>query len=530
MLPSGPAPGGHGPAVGTAGPSTEPPAGLAGPGLAEPSPPVAGRRGLAGRALGTAAYLDVPPEFRGTSVQVCGLFPFVVGTGNPSIGVPIGHHTENWGTVCFDPISWFRDANLISNPSVAILARPGLGKSALVRHIAIGLCAAGVTPLIMGDLRPDYQQMVHALGGQVLTLGRGRARLNPLDPGTIGAALARLPGGEAAEALRAELLGRQHTLLGGLVALVRHSELEDYEDASLAAALRVLLDRGGRRPPTITDLIGCLQARPDRVRLVLFDRGEDATYDELVDPLLRSLHAVVEGPFGQLFSGQSTTRLDLDAPAISIDISTISDTDSDLQAAALLAAWTEGFGAVYAAQTLTDAGLAPQRIYLGILDELWRVLRAGPGMVDRVDRSTRLNRADGMGTIYITHTQDDYNAIAAEQDRAKARGIISRTGAVIIGGLSAADVAQVEAVIPLSGPERQRIIAWSSPPSFNVHTGRHDPPPGMGKFLLKAGARPGVPVQTVLTPAELALGDTNFRWHSEQRHRNQGHTDRGVAR
>jgi hypothetical protein len=477
-----------------------------------PLEPAPGRRGLSGRGLGAASYIDVPAEFRGTSVQVCGLYPFGVGTGNPSIGVPIGEHQDNKAAVCFDPISWFWDANLISNPSVSVLARPGLGKSALVRHIAIGLSAAGVRPLIMGDLRPDYQDMVRALGGQVITLGRGRARLNPLDPGTIGDALRLLPDGPAADQLRAELLGRQRTLVGGLLQLARHDQLEDYEDNALAAALRVLLDVGGPVPPTLTDLIDCLQSRPDRVRHIVFDGGEDAEYDRLVNPLLRSLSGVASGPFGELFSGQSTDRIDLDAPAISIDVSAISDTDEELQAAALLTAWTQGFGAVLAAQTLADEGLAPQRRWLGILDELWRVLRAGTGMVDRVDRTTRLNRADVMGTIYVTHTLDDFAAIASEADRAKARGIISRTGATIIGGLSSSDVAQVDAVVPLSQRERERIIAWSTPPSVNPKTGRENPPPGRGKFLIKVGGRPGVPVETRLTPAELALGDTNSRW------------------
>lgn len=506
-----------GPGLGPGRPITGPRAAPAGLGLErEPAPPVAGKRGLGGRYLGAAAYVDVPAEFRGTSVQVCGLYPFIVGAGNPVVGVPIGQHTDNGGAVCFDPISWFRDANLISNPSVSILSRPGLGKSALVRRIGIGLAAPGVTPLIMGDLRPDYRQMVEGLGGQVIVLGRGRARLNPLDPGAIGAAWRQLPAGEAADNLLAELLGRQRTLVGGLLQLVRGAPLADYEDSALAAALGLLTARHaetGGTPPTIADLIECLKTRPGGVRGVLLDRGADSAYDQLVDPLLRSLHAVLNGPFGELFAGQSTTRVDLDAPAISLDVSSISDTDTSLQAAALLAAWTEGFGAVYAAQALADAGLGPQRLYLGILDELWRVLRAGSGMVDRVDRTTRLNRADAMGTIYVTHTLDDFDAIASEQDRAKARGIISRTGATIIGGLTSSDVAQVEKVIPLTGPERARVISWSSPATFNISTGQKDPPPGRGKFLIKAGARPGVPVQTVLTAAELALNDTNSRWH-----------------
>lgn len=108
--------------------------------------------------------------------------------------------------------------------------------------------------------------MVLALGGQVITLGRGEARLNPLDPGAIGDALRRPPAGEAADQLFAELLGRQRMLVGGLVQLVRHAALGDYEDAALAAALRVLAERrpatGAGEPATITDLIACLQERP----------------------------------------------------------------------------------------------------------------------------------------------------------------------------------------------------------------------------------------------------------------------------
>ena len=99
------------------------------------------------------------------------------------IGVPLGRHEETQATVCCDPISWFQRARLISNPSAFILGKPGLGKSTLVRRMFLGLSAQGVHPLILGDLKGEHIKAVKALGGQVISLGRGVGYLNILDPG-----------------------------------------------------------------------------------------------------------------------------------------------------------------------------------------------------------------------------------------------------------------------------------------------------------------------------------------------------------
>ena len=51
---------------------------------------VPGARGWSGprrRRLGAGAGAD---EWRGTTVQVCGLWPFSTGTGTPMVGVPLG--------------------------------------------------------------------------------------------------------------------------------------------------------------------------------------------------------------------------------------------------------------------------------------------------------------------------------------------------------------------------------------------------------------------------------------------------------
>ncbi|MGH3525425.1 MAG: hypothetical protein ACRDU4_22010, partial [Mycobacterium sp.] len=173
------------------------------PGLPRLSP-----RGFRGPGLGRASYVEAPTEYRGTTVQVCGLWPYAAGSGTPMVGTPIGHHLRTGATVCFDPISWFTRANLISQPSMFVLGRPGLGKSTFTRRTVIGLAAQRVTPLVLGDLKPDYAHLVAALGGQVVKLGRGLGALNPLDVGALGRVLPRLSGAAAAR-VRAEVRGRQ---------------------------------------------------------------------------------------------------------------------------------------------------------------------------------------------------------------------------------------------------------------------------------------------------------------------------------
>ena len=86
-------------------------------------------RGWLGRGRGSSSYVQAADEWRGTTVQVCGMWPYAVGAGAPMVGVPLGRHIHTGATLCCDPISWFQRAKLISNPSAFVLGKPGLGKS-----------------------------------------------------------------------------------------------------------------------------------------------------------------------------------------------------------------------------------------------------------------------------------------------------------------------------------------------------------------------------------------------------------------
>jgi hypothetical protein len=340
-----------------------------------------GPRGWSGRGGGSSVYVQAADEWRATTVQACGLWPFAAGTGTPMVGVPIGRDLLSGATLCSDPISWFQRAHLISNPSMFVLALPGLGKSTLVRRMALGLTG----------------------------------------------------------------------------------------------------------------------------------------YREAADPLVKTLTGLLgRGRIGEMFSAETTTPMRRDRP-VAFDISSIDDAEVTLQRAALMACWSYGFGAINVANALADAGVEPQRHNFVILDELWRALRGGRGMVDRVDALTRLNRQRGVGTAMISHTMSDLEALSDEDDRMKPRGFVERSGMVVCGGLPESEMSMLTGVVALSRAEQDMLVSWQDPAAWDGDAQEEAAPPGRGNFLVKVGGRPGIPVHVALTDVEQALNDTNKRWHDQSR-------------
>ncbi|MFD0315638.1 ATP/GTP-binding protein [Streptomyces flavalbus] len=474
-------------------------------------PPRPTSRGWPGRGGGMVGYVDPAPEWRGTTVQVCGLWPFGAGAGTPMVGVPLGRDLDSGATVCCDPVSWFLRTGLLANPSMFVLGRPGLGKSTVVRRMALGLSGYGVHPLIFGDLKPDYVDLIRAIGGQVISLGRGRGNLNVLDPGESLQAAARLTG-EARRRLLADIHGRRLHMVSALVTILRSAPPTDREETILSAALNVLDDRTGTQAPVLGDLVRVIKDAPEAVRSVALDRGDLARYRDITEDLEASLTALLgDGRLGGTFARPTTEPMKLDRP-VCFDVSGIDDSETLLQAAALLSCWSYGFGAVSAAHALADAGLEPQRNYFLVMDELWRVLQAGRGLVDRVNALTRLDRQRGVGLAMVTHSIDDLLALPTEEDRTKAKGFVERAGMVICAGLPPAEMPQLSQVVELTEAEKRLLTDWSTPPAWDATGGRHADPPGLGNFLIKVGSRPGIPLHVDLTKAELGVNDTNRRW------------------
>jgi len=449
---------------------------------------------------GRAAHVTAGVEYQGTTVQVCGLYPYTAGSGSPLLGVPIGRHML-WGeTVCLDPIAWLR-AGLVTNPGVFLLGQPGTGKSALAHRLITGMVATGTRALVLGDTKPDYTPHITALDGQVITVGRGRDRINPLDAGPLGQALARMSGAEAA-ALRWEVRGRRLALLLALATLVRGAAVSNAEEVILGRAMDLLGERPGPTP-TVPDVLALLAEGPDELRAAA--RAENpADYTARVDGLLFTLSLLCEGSLAGVFDGPTSTPIDLDAPAVSIDISHVGVAGDTLLAAALLCVWSYGFGMIDASATLAQAGLGPRRTHLAVMDELWRALR-GPGLVAYADALTRLNRALGMGSLMITHSLADLDALTSAEDRAQAQGFIDRAAITIAAGLPPRELDRLDQITPMTSGERDMVASWSAPESWQPGT-RH---PGRGKYLLKTAGRLGIPVQMTLVGAEYDLYDSD---------------------
>ncbi|MFE3544509.1 hypothetical protein ACFXK0_16240 [Nocardia sp. NPDC059177] len=481
-------------------------------------------RGYSGPGGGKMNVVGRPVEYRATTAQVAGLWPWSVGAGAPLIGTPLGSHLHTGAPVCFDPMNWFMRGSFITAPSLFVLGLNGFGKSSLVRRIVLGGIAQGITPLILADVKPDYRKMVELVGGQVIDLGYGHGKLNPLAAGVLGAVVPRLTDFPALQTqVLQDLRARQVTLIAGLVELVRGARVADFEETLIATALRILYKPGSGftpdKPPIMENLLEVIIGGGAELMLDAGADDEDE-YQHAIKNLRRSLRALTQGPFGAIFNGQTTVPIDTSAVAVCIDVSHIPTGDKKLKAAVMLACWADGFASVEAAHVLADAKLGPQRYFQVVMDELWQVLGLGDFMVDRVDELTRLQRGLATALIMISHTIKDLQALGSDAAIAKAIGFLERARAKIFGALPAEELSRLDSTVPFTTAEQEMVTGWSAPQALTgeaLRPGQQRPaPPGTGRFLLKIGEdrRPGIPFHMEFTVSEKESGihDTNQRF------------------
>ena len=217
--------------------------------------------------------------------------------------------------------------------------------------------------------------------------------------------------------------------------------------------------------------------------------------------------------FGRLFGDQTTARIDLSRP-VDFDISALAQSGDDVVAAVLATTWTSAFAAKNAADVLAEEGLQPRRNHVIIMDEMHRALRASPLMVEKLDLLTRLNRQWGVGQIMITHTFKDLMCMETPAQNTKARGFVERSEIKVLGALSRIEVDRYlrgECGLPVSRREEDMLEDWATPVNFGSDASHK----GLGRFLIKLGGLPGIPINVEMCPLEKSgLNDTNLKWHA----------------
>lgn len=477
--------------------------------MREESKQFPGARGWSGRGTGRAMRVEPSLEVLGTTVQVCGYWPFAGGSVSPLVGVPLGLHLTRGFPVCADPISYFL-ADLILNPSLFILGRPGLGKSTVIRRILAVYEAWGYLPLVLGDLKPDHVDLIRAQNGLVVEVGPGRNAVNPLDRGPLTEMLGQLPEDEQLKA-HEDLRQFQRSSAIALLQQAGRRALTPNEETVVARALRVL-DSGLDREPVFPDLLDLIDSKHDEIVKAADAYGQpEGVFRERTQHLRDVLQKLgPDGPYGDLFSRPTSTPIALDRP-FAFDLSSIEQSDKDLQAAVQVTCWAYGSAAVSAARRLARAHIIPERHHVLVMDEMWRMLKSDPKLVHFIDDISRLNRTIGNAQIMCTHTMSDLK-LSNSEDTDVAWGLVERAGMLVLGGLAKKEMGNLATVFALSNAEEEMITSWSSEGSVNPETGQASSPPGMGHFLLKIGKKPGVPLRTVLTEVERDVNDTNRSW------------------
>src|SRR5699024_9873612 len=314
--------------------------------------------------------IEAPFEIQGSTVQICGYYPFSVGAGMPVIGAPLGYHLLNRSLVCADPISWFLH-RIISNPSAFILGQPGLGKTSLVHRWITVLADWGVIPMVLSDSRPDYVPTIRSLGVQVTTFAPGHWHLNLLDLGPLVRQLNDLVDDAERKQAIEEMSQRRKALVSGLVAMFLERSLQPHEHTVIAQSLDTM-DPDLSHPPVIPEFIDYIQSRPDVLRQALLTYDNDDAYDERVRPVLDAMIALgPHGMYGDMFSEPTSEHI-IPGKPVAFDISGVNENNAQLMSAVQSLCWNLGSAAVSAEQYLAEAQGRPRKTYFLVMDELWQ--------------------------------------------------------------------------------------------------------------------------------------------------------------
>jgi hypothetical protein len=412
------------------------------------------------------------PRHRGTTAHVCSAYPFLAEPGLGARGVYIGTNVlTGGGGFAYDPFTAYADG-ILTNPNVIVAGDVGMGKSTAVKCFVHRSVAMFGRWAAIADPKGEYLPLAETLGLTVLELHPGgTTRLNPLDPGPLGATTAT-----------DEVARRQGDLVAALVGEVLHRDLDPIEDALLGWTLTHLADRREGVVPTLGDVVRVMRNPPAEVA----DRATISP-DELsraAAPAIYALGKLIDRSLRGMFDGPTTVRVDPDGRGLVVDLSAVFQ-DREALGLVLLAvtAWL---------QAAITQPTGPRR--LQILDEAWTLF--GNERTARYLQSCwKLSRAYGVANVAVIHRLSDLRAQADDgTSTAKiALGLLADTQTRILFRQAPDQAPEARELLGLTGVEADLLTRLTR-----------------GRALWKVAGRTAV-VQHVVGTAEQSFSDTNAR-------------------
>jgi len=334
-------------------------------------------------------------------------FPFASAELSSQDGIFYGRNLSTGSLV-------FCDRFALENHNQVIMARSGAGKSYLAKLILLRSLYQGIDVLVV-DPENEYERVAESVGGTVLRLGGGAARLNPLDlssPGTDDALLN--------QALFV------HTLVKTLIGELTATERTHLDNCILAAYERAGITGDpvthNRPAPVLKDVVEILSKNPDGTSLA------------------HRLAPFVSGSHRGLFDGPTTIR-----PEGHLVVFSLRDLPDELKAAGTLLALDSIWKKV-------SRGERKRRMV--IVDEAWWLLRSdnvsGAAFLNRLAKSARKHWC-GLTSI----TQDAADVLSSDLGQA----IITNSSTQILLGQSPQAIDSLAKAFNLSEGETSYLLS-----------------------------------------------------------------------
>lgn len=363
------------------------------------------------------------PAHEATTAQLGAAYPCVASRAPRATAVLVGRDLFG-GLFVHDPFLLYA-AGELTNPNMIVLGQIGRGKSAFVKSYLLRQAVIGRRVVVL-DPKGEYGSFAEALGvAPILLRPGGSIRLNPLD------GIAAVPGNQPDPQSRTVLTDLAASCLGRPLTSPQHAAVDLALTSTLRARARVTL------PDVVESLLDPAPSAAREINSPIEDLRHDGREVGL------ELRRFVTGEYAGMFDGESSSGVDLNAPAVVIDLSAIYHSSA---LGALLCCVTA------AMRRSWGTGSSVRSFF--VVDEAWAILQ-NPGATRFLQSSLKLARARGVSNVIVAHRASDF-ASSASGDIAGARiaeGLLSDCETLVCFAQADAELDSTQRLFGLSDAE-----------------------------------------------------------------------------